>query len=69
MGHKILVFYGSYRSDRKGIRLAEWLVRELAARGDEPELIDAKAVGLPILDRMYKEYPKGQADALPVRPV
>lgn len=61
MGHKILVFYGSYRSDRKGIRLADWLVRELAARGDEPELIDAKAVGLPMLDRMYKEYPKGQA--------
>jgi len=61
MSHKILVFYGSYRSDRKGIRLADYLVRELAARGDEAELIDAKAVGLPMLDRMYKEYPKGQA--------
>lgn len=61
MGHKILVFYGSYRSDRKGIRLADYLVRELTARGDQAELIDAKAVGLPILDRMYKEYPKGQA--------
>ena len=61
MSHKILVFYGSYRSDRKGIRLADFLVRELGARGDEVELIDAKAVGLPILDRMYKEYPKGQA--------
>lgn len=61
MSHKILVFYGSYRSDRKGIRLADYLVRELAARGDEPELIDAKAIGLPMLDRMYKEHPKGQA--------
>lgn len=61
MSHKILVFYGSYRSDRKGIRLADYLVRELAARGDAAELIDAKAVGLPMLDRMYKEYPKGQA--------
>ena len=61
MSHKILVFYGSYRSDRKGIRLADFLVRELNARGDEAELIDAKAVGLPMLDRMYKEYPKGQA--------
>jgi NAD(P)H-dependent FMN reductase len=61
MGHKILVFYGSYRSDRKGIRLADYLVRELTARGDQAELIDAKAVGLPMLDRMYKEYPKGQA--------
>jgi NAD(P)H-dependent FMN reductase len=61
MGHKILVFYGSYRSDRKGIRLADWLVAQLRARGDEAELVDAKAVGLPMLDRMYKEYPKGQA--------
>jgi len=63
MGHKILVFYGSYRSDRKGIRLADWLVESLAVRGDQPELIDAKAIGLPMLNRMYKEYPKGQAPA------
>ena len=61
MSHKILVFYGSYRSDRKGVRLADWLVAQLKARGDEAELIDAKAVGLPMLDRMYKEHPKGQA--------
>jgi NAD(P)H-dependent FMN reductase len=61
MGHKILVFYGSYRSDRKGIRLADWLVAQFIARGDEAELIDAKAIGLPMLDRMYKEHPKGQA--------
>jgi NAD(P)H-dependent FMN reductase len=44
-----------------GIRLADYLVRELAARGDAPELIDAKAIGLPMLDRMYKEYPSGEA--------
>jgi NAD(P)H-dependent FMN reductase len=56
-----LVFYGSYRSDRAGIRLARYLVDALTARGATTELIDAKAVGLPMLDRMYKEYPKGQA--------
>jgi NAD(P)H-dependent FMN reductase len=60
---KILVFYGSYRSDRMGIRLAEFVVERLRRRGDDAELIDAKAVNLPILDRMYKEYPKGQAPA------
>jgi NAD(P)H-dependent FMN reductase len=59
----ILVFYGSYRSDRMGIRLANFLVNRLRARGDEPELIDAKAIGLPMLDRMYKEYPRGEAPA------
>ena len=61
MGDRILVFYGSYRSDRQGIRLADWLVHAFAERGADAELIDAKAVGLPMLDRMYKEYPKGEA--------
>jgi len=61
MSDDILVFYGSYRSDRMGIRLADYLVAGFQARGDRPELIDAKAVGLPMLDRMYKEHPKGAA--------
>ncbi len=63
MPDKILVFYGSYRADRMGIRLADYIVAQLKARGAEPELIDAQAVGLPMLDRMYKEYSKGQAPA------
>lgn len=63
MSNRILVFYGSYRSDRMGIRLAEYVVEQLRKRGDDVELIDAKAINLPILDRMYKEYPKGQAPA------
>ena len=61
MAHKILVFYGSYRSDRMGIRLADFVVARLRARGDAAELIDAKDVNLPMLDRMYKEYPPGSA--------
>jgi NAD(P)H-dependent FMN reductase len=61
MTNRILVFYGSYRSDRMGIRLAQFVVDGFRARGDDVELIDAKAVGLPMLDRMYKEYSKGTA--------
>lgn len=41
--------------------MADFLVRKLRARGDKVELIDAKAVGLPMLDRMFKEYPSGTA--------
>src|SRR6266568_1958007 len=63
MTHRILVLYGSYRSDRMGIRLAQFVVEGLRTRGDDVELIDAKAVGLPMLDRMYKEHPKGEAPA------
>jgi NAD(P)H-dependent FMN reductase len=64
MTHRILVLYGSYRSDRMGIRLAQFIVDGLRARGDDVELIDAKAVDLPMLDRMYKEHAKGQAPAV-----
>ncbi len=63
MPPRILVFYGSYRSNRTGIRLADYVVAGLSARGGDAELIDARAVGLPMLDRMYKEYPRGEAPA------
>ena len=63
MADRILVLYGSYRSDRQGIRLADFLVRSLRARGADAELVDAKAIGLPMLDRMYKEFPAGEAPA------
>lgn len=63
MPHRIIVLYGSYRVDRMGIRLADYIVAGLKGRGDDVELIDAKAVGLPMLDRMYKEYPTGEAPA------
>jgi NAD(P)H-dependent FMN reductase len=63
MTNRILVLYGSYRSDRMGIRLAQFVIDNFRKRGEEVELIDARAIGLPMLDRMYKEHPKGQAPA------
>ncbi|MGC1523331.1 MAG: NAD(P)H-dependent oxidoreductase [Steroidobacteraceae bacterium] len=63
MGNRILVLYGSYRTDRKGIRLAHFAVRKLRDRGEDAELIDAKAIGLPMLDCMLKEYAPGTAPA------
>ena len=58
---RIPVFYGSYRRDRQGIRLARWIVAELTAAGHEAELVDAMAIDLPMLDRMYKEHEAGSA--------
>jgi NAD(P)H-dependent FMN reductase len=63
MTNRLLVLYGSYRSDRMGIRLAQFVIENFRKRGEDVELIDARAIGLPMLDRMYKEYPKGQAPA------
>ena len=61
MSRNILVFYGSYRRDRQGIKLARWIVKSLSARGDSAELIDAKAVDLPMLDRRFSDYADGEA--------
>ena len=58
---KIAVLYGSVRTERKGIRAARFVVDQLSERGHEPTLVDALEYRLPLLDRMYKEYPKGQA--------
>ena len=63
MTHKVLVFYGSYRQTRMGIRFARYAVSDLNSRGFDAELIDAQAIGLPMLDRMYKEYEPGTAPA------
>ena len=60
---KILIFYGSYRADRQGIKLARYLVDAFVARGTDAELVDAKAIDLPMLDRRYQDYPVGEAPA------
>ena len=64
MSDRIPIIFGSYRSDRQGIRLANYLVDAFAARGASPALVDARAIGLPMLDRMYKEHPKGAAPVM-----
>jgi len=61
MRANVLIFYGSYREPRYGIRLARYVISQLTARGMNAELIDAREIGLPMLNRMYKEYPKGTA--------
>jgi NAD(P)H-dependent FMN reductase len=60
-GLSIAVLLGSVRSDRMGTRAATLVVRELERRGHEVQLIDPLELQLPLLDRMYKEHPKGAA--------
>lgn len=55
------VIIGSVRSDRQGIRAGRYLARRIRERGYEAPLVDPAELGLPLLDRMYKEYPKGEA--------
>lgn len=61
MALDILVLYGSYRRGRMGIRLADYLIGGIQKLGHQAELIDAMAVGLPMLDQRYSDYPPGEA--------
>ena len=49
------------RSDRQGIKAARFVLDQLARRGHEATLVDPLEIRLPLLDRMYKEHPKGAA--------
>lgn len=64
MGLLFPVILGSVRRDRQGIKAARYIIDKLAARGHEPVLVDPCEKVLPLLDRMYKEYPKGEAPPL-----
>jgi NAD(P)H-dependent FMN reductase len=57
----IAVLLGSVRRDRMGSRAATLVVRELERRGHTVHLVDPLELQLPLLDRMYKEHPKGEA--------
>ncbi|MCF6241375.1 MAG: NAD(P)H-dependent oxidoreductase [Bacteroidales bacterium] len=57
----IAVIYGSNRSNRQGIKVAYFILNQLKKRNFNATLIDTKQYKLPFLDKMYKEYPKGQA--------
>jgi NAD(P)H-dependent FMN reductase len=52
---KVPVLLGSVRSERIGLRVAEYVMRQLRERGHEPVLVDALVLDLPLLDKMYKE--------------
>jgi NAD(P)H-dependent FMN reductase len=63
MSLKMVAFIGSVRSDRQGIKAARYVRRTLMTRGHDVAIVDPMELQLPMLDRMYKEYDKGQAPA------
>jgi NAD(P)H-dependent FMN reductase len=61
MSLNLTVIYGSMRSERRGIRAVRYLERAFSARQHAVTTVDAVEYDLPLLDKMYKEYPKGTA--------
>ncbi len=61
MALKIAMIYGSVRTERQGIRAARYLQNKLKERGLAYDFVDPLEYPLPLLDKMYKEYDKGEA--------
>src|SRR3984885_2282797 len=61
MALNILVVVGSVRHARIGIRPPPYLNQLCPSRGHQATLVDPLELRLPLLDRMYKEYPASQA--------
>ncbi|MDA2911406.1 NAD(P)H-dependent oxidoreductase [Nitrospiraceae bacterium AH_259_D15_M11_P09] len=61
MALRLVVFYGSVRSERQGIRAARFILNKCRERGHEVALIDPLEFQLPLLDKMYKEYEPDRA--------
>ena len=55
------VLLGSVRRDRMGLRAARMVMAALASRGHAATLVDPLELRLPLLDRMFKEHPAGEA--------
>jgi NAD(P)H-dependent FMN reductase len=61
MSLKIVVFYGSVRVERQGIKAARFIVNTCQQRQHNVALIDPLEYQLPLLDKMYKEYEPDKA--------
>ena len=61
MALKMVVVYGSVRSNRQGIRAALFVKSALEQRGHQVTLVDPLERKLPLLDKMSKEYADGEA--------
>ncbi len=60
MSLNVAVIYGSVRQNRKGIKAARFITNKCNERGFDTTLVDPLEYELPLLDKMYKEYEKGE---------
>ena len=61
MSLKVAVIYGSVRTEREGIKGAKFLVNKCRERNWDVTLIDPLEYEHPLIDKMYKEFPEGEA--------
>lgn len=54
---KLALLFGSYREPSTGRRLLPYLSRLAQVEGFDVEILDAKAIGLPIIDKNSRNLP------------
>lgn len=64
MSLKLVMFYGSARGSRQGIKAARFVKKQCESRGHQVTLFEPLSHPLPLLNKMYKEYAAGEAPAL-----
>ncbi|MBS3168306.1 NAD(P)H-dependent oxidoreductase [Candidatus Woesearchaeota archaeon] len=57
----ISVIFSSVREGRNGIKAAKFVVNKLKERGHKVDLIDPQVYKIPLLKKIYDDYPKGKA--------
>ncbi len=57
------VLFGSVRTERKGDRIVKFIEQSLQKRNHQVSVVDPLIYNLPLLDKMFKEYPDGKAPA------
>ena len=63
MALDIAVILGTVRDDRLGIRVARYAMDQIRQRGHTGTLIDPLTMELPLLNKVFSEYEKGEAPA------
>ncbi|MEQ8926255.1 MAG: NAD(P)H-dependent oxidoreductase [Fulvivirga sp.] len=63
MKFNVSILYGSVREGRLGIRAVKLLDNLLKERGHLTHVLDPEEIELPFLNKMYKEYERGNAPA------
>lgn len=57
----LAIMYGSVRAERQGIKAARFMLKTCQTRGHTATLIDPLLYPIPFLDKMFKEYARGEA--------
>ena len=55
------IIFGSVRTERRGIKVARFLEKQLLERGFKVHFIDPLEYSLPLMDKMYREFEPGKA--------